>query len=91
MTRAEITVAGKVQGVFFRANTQDRAKELGLTGWVRNTPDDTVVAIVEGDKENVEKLIAFMKKGPPGAQVQEVKVSWAESTNEFEDFEVRYG
>jgi acylphosphatase len=54
--RAHVIVEGRVQGVFFRAYTSDEAKKLGLTGWVRNRPDGTVEALVEGDADSVVNL-----------------------------------
>ncbi len=55
--RVHIFVSGKVQGVFFRSSTRDKAKHLGLTGWVRNLEDGRVEAVLEGDKEHIEKMV----------------------------------
>jgi acylphosphatase len=88
--RAHIFVEGFVQGVFFRANTFERAKELQLTGWVRNLPDGRVEILVEGEKEKVEKLIEWAKIGPSLAKVENVQVEWEKYQGEFEDFEIRY-
>jgi len=68
-TTKRIKVIGKVQGVFFRKSTQDKAKELGLVGWVKNDEDGSVLAEVEGDREDVLALETWMKKGPEGAIV----------------------
>ncbi len=84
-----IRVSGDVQGVFYRVWTQDQAKSLAVTGWVRNTSDGGVKAHVEGDEAAVEQLIERMRAGPPGAQVEAVEAT--ESPVEgLERFEVRY-
>ncbi|MCS7115566.1 MAG: acylphosphatase [Nitrososphaerota archaeon] len=88
--RAHVFVSGRVQGVFFRAETRREAKKQGVKGWVRNTPDGKVEAIFEGEEENVKQLIEFCKRGPPGARVTKVDVKWETFTGEFRDFEIRY-
>lgn len=82
-------VRGKVQGVWFRANTKDEADKLGLTGWVRNLSDGSVEVTAYGSPEQIEKLHVWLQVGPPRAQVTEVKreeVMW----EEFSDFEILY-
>jgi acylphosphatase len=88
--RAHIFVSGRVQGVFFRSETQDEALRHGLTGWVRNLPDDRVEAVFEGDRDKIEKLIQFCKRGPPGARVTKVEVTWEDYTGQFKSFTVRF-
>ena len=88
--RAHVLVSGTVQGIFFRANTRDRARELGLTGWVRNTPEGGVEAVFEGEKGKVEKALDFCRKGPPGARVTGVDVEWEEYKGEFSGFSVKF-
>lgn len=88
--RARVVVSGRVQGVFFRQNTQQKAKELGITGWVKNLPDGQVEAIFEGDKEKVEKMVKWAEKGPDSARVDSFNVEWQEYRGEFENFEMRY-
>ncbi len=90
LVRAHVFVSGKVQGVWFRGTTKDEADKLGLTGWVRNLPDGRVEAIFEGEKEKIEKAIQFCGKGPRGARVTAVEVSWESYTGEFKDFKTRY-
>ncbi len=90
LLRAYVRVYGRVQGVFFRANTVDKARELGVTGYVRNMPDGSVEAVIEGDKEKVEKLISWMHVGPPLARVDRVEVEYQEYKGEFTDFRIRY-
>jgi acylphosphatase len=79
-----------VQGVFFRSETQDEALRHNLTGWVRNLPDGRVEAVFEGEKENVEKLIEFCGRGPPGARVTNVEVTYEDYKGEFKGFAIRY-
>lgn len=88
--RAHIHVSGMVQGVFFRSETRSQANKLNVKGWVRNLPDRRVEAVLEGEKEDVEKLIEFCKRGPVGARVTKVEVLWQSYTGEFRDFRIRY-
>jgi len=88
--RAHVYVGGRVQGVFFRSEIQDEAVKRNVTGWVKNLPDGRVEAVFEGEKENVEKVIEFCKKGPPGARVTKVDVHWQNFTGEFENFVIKY-
>lgn len=81
-------ISGKVQGVWFRASTQKEAKQLGLTGWVRNLSDNRVEVLACGDKEALAKLSAWLHCGPPLANVSEVV--FEESVwEEHADFTVR--
>ena len=91
IVRAHLYVSGIVQGVFFRANAQDIARSLSLTGWVRNLHDHRVEIITEGPKEKIEQLIQWCHKGPSGARVDGIEIEWDNATEEFKDFEVRYG
>ncbi len=88
--RAHVVVSGQVQGVFFRAETQEKAHDLGLKGWVRNTTDGKVEAVFEGEKFAVLELIDFCRRGPPGAHVDNIDVRWEEYKEEFDSFNVRY-
>jgi acylphosphatase len=67
-------VSGRVQGVFYRASTAERAQALGLAGWVRNQPDGTVELVVSGNPDSVESLIAWLWQGPPDAEVSAVAI-----------------
>jgi len=89
--RAHVVIAGRVQGVFFRSETKHEAQKLGVKGWVRNLPDGRVEAVLEGEEENVKKLIGFCRRGPPGARVTDVDVIWENYVGEFRNFEIRYG
>ena len=71
-----MVVRGRVQGVFFRAETRTRATSLGLGGWVRNNADGSVEAAFEGDRDRVESMIEWCRRGPPHAYVEDVEVTW---------------
>ena len=87
-SRAHIKIQGRVQGVFFRASTLDKATELGLKGWVRNNADGSVEVVAEGPKEKIEKLIAWSHEGPRHAVVNNVEVIWADCLDEYSDFTI---
>ena len=87
--RAHVLFFGKVQGVFFRDNTRREAEKRNVRGWVRNLQDGSVEAVMEGDREAVEDLIAWCRTSQPRARVTEAKVSWEEPSGEFEGFVVR--
>lgn len=88
--RAHIFVSGRVQRVFFRSGTQTKAKSLGITGWVKNLASGQVEAVFEGDKDKVEKIIDWARKGPILAKVENLELEWQEYKGEFNDFEIRY-
>jgi acylphosphatase len=90
LVRAHVWVKGRVQGVGFRAHVEYGARQIGgLTGWVRNVGYDTVEAIIEGERRQVERLIDVMKEGPGGSRVDELKVEWDPPMGEFMQFGVR--
>ncbi len=74
--RAHVWVSGRVQGVFFRACTEDEARAHGVAGWVRNARDARVEAVFEGDRAAVEAMIRWCHRGSPGAVVSGVDVQW---------------
>jgi len=75
MVRRRVIVRGLVQGVFFRDSTRRLARQHGVSGWVANRADGAVEAVFEGGADAVERLVAFSRKGPRGAQVESVDVS----------------
>jgi acylphosphatase len=87
--RAHVWVKGRVQGVGFRAHVEYHARQVGVTGWVRNVGYDTVEAIAEGEKSKVERFIEMMKEGPHMSQVVESKIEWENPTGEFHVFGVK--
>lgn len=89
--RLEAVVHGRVQGVGFRIHVRRAARGLGLTGWVANEPAGRVRCIAEGPRAALERLLGILQDGPPGAWVDEIQVSWAPATGEFEGFNVGSG
>jgi acylphosphatase len=85
--RRRVIVTGHVQGVFFRETTRRRAESRGVAGWVRNRPDGAVEAVFEGEREAVERLVAFCEDGPRGARVDRVDVA-AEEPEGLRGFEI---
>lgn len=90
LVRAHVLVQGLVQGVYFRANTAEKARSHGVAGWVRNNPNGAVEAVFEGKKDAVNKVIEWCRTGPMGARVDNLEVSWEEYNGEFSGFSVRY-
>jgi acylphosphatase len=88
--RAHVIISGRVQGVFFRAETQQEALRLGVCGWVRNRPDGTVEAVFEGGAQSVEKAIEWCHQGSPMARVTDVNVQRQTFSGEFDDFSIAY-
>lgn len=88
--RVHAVISGRVQGVFYRANTKKVADKLGLTGWVRNLPDGRVEVVAEGERQVIDKLINYLHKGPMIAKVNRVDFDIKKFTGEFSEFEVRY-
>ncbi|MBA7520036.1 Acylphosphatase [subsurface metagenome] len=88
--RVEIVITGIVQGVCFRAETRDFAYTIGVGGTVRNLPNGSVEIIAEGDKENLEKLIKYARKGPSSAQVYNTSVKWEKPKKDFSQFSIVY-
>lgn len=82
--RARVRISGRVQGVFFRAETRERAEALGLGGWVRNAPDGSVEVVLEGPGERIESLLAWARRGPVSATVDAVEVEWEDPLGESE-------
>lgn len=83
-------VRGRVQGVFFRAFVETFARQLNLTGYVRNLPDGTLEVKAEGERQELEKLVESLKAGPPAAIVNGVAVTWGKYEGEFTQFSVKY-
>lgn len=90
MKRAHIFIEGRVQGVGFRHFTKTRAQKVGAQGWVKNLPDGRVEAVFEGTENDLEQLVALVRKGPPSGFVSNMTVEWETPHNEFDGFQVRY-
>ena len=86
--RRRVVVQGRVQGVFFRDSTRQRASAARVAGWVRNREDGAVEAVFEGDPDAVERLVAFMREGPSRAEVREAEVA-EEDPEDLDGFSVR--
>ena len=88
--RVHLIVIGKVQGVYFRHNTQIVASLQNVTGWVRNLEGGQVEVVLEGDETNVDHVIKWCKIGPPGSRVENVDVRYENYTGEFKGFGINY-
>jgi len=87
---AYLKISGRVQGVFFRAETKKAADQSGVCGWVRNRKDKTVEACFQGRKKDVEAAIKWCYTGSPYSRVSNVDVRWEEEEAEFKEFDIRY-
>lgn len=88
--RVRVQISGRVQGVFFRASTQDAAQREGVTGWVRNLPDGRVEAVFEGDSDRVDRVVAWCHEGNRLSRVDDVSVREEPFQGEFNQFDIRY-
>lgn len=88
MKTSSINVKGIVQGVYFRASTLEKAKELGIKGWVRNETDGSVSIQAQGETDKIERFVEWLHQGPDRAQVDEVIVNEKEDILPFEDFRI---
>lgn len=88
LERLELRIHGRVQGVAFRWYARDRARALGLTGWVRNRADGSVQAVAEGGREALEAFRDWASRGPDSARVDHLEVAWSEAAGTFTHFEI---
>jgi acylphosphatase len=88
--RLHVIVEGRVQGVFFRAYTQEEAVRLGLVGWVKNMPNGSVEAIIEGEKAAVGKMLQWFHQGSPNSNVKKVNVTDESPIGNSSNFEIHY-
>ena len=86
--RVRVVLSGRVQGVAFRYYAVEWAGEEGLTGWVRNLPDGRVEVLAEGDRENLERFLERLGRGPRMGRVDRCDSSWEDPTGEFPDFRI---
>lgn len=87
-TRAHVYVSGRVQGVYYRASTDEAARERDIDGWVRNLEDGRVEAVFEGPRETVESMVEWCHAGSPAAVVDDVDVEYSDP-EQVEGFEIR--
>ncbi len=88
--RVHLLVSGIVQGVSFRYYTVEEARRLGVSGWVRNLADGRVEVEAEGDRVALERLLAFCRRGPPAAQVDDVEATWSAFRGDLGPFAARH-
>ncbi len=82
-------VQGRVQGVFFRASTQEKAIECGVTGWVRNLSDGSVEALACGEEQQLATLEAWLRQGPPMASVSQLQIEETDCSEVLDHFSIR--
>ncbi|MBM3257858.1 MAG: acylphosphatase [Candidatus Nealsonbacteria bacterium] len=88
--RAHVFVSGRVQGVFYRDTCKKKAEKLGVSGWIKNLRDSRVEGVFEGDRENVDKMVNWARKGPIWAKIDDFSVVWDNYQAEFKGFEIKY-
>ncbi|MGH3086504.1 MAG: acylphosphatase [Rubrobacteraceae bacterium] len=86
--RVRVHVSGRVQGVFFRDATREKAEELGLAGWVRNLPEGGVEAVFEGPSDRVKEMVEWCETGSEPAEVENVETNREEPEGNLSGFEV---
>ena len=91
MVRMSARISGRVQGVGFRAFALHQARELGVAGWVKNTPNGDVRIVAEGTRSQLVEFEQSLHEGPPSAHVIEIDVVWEQASAEFDMFQIRYG
>ncbi len=87
--RFHLIISGRVQGVSYRMSAWERARQLGLSGWVRNLNDGRVEMIIEGDTSLLKQMTDWAGQGPRFASVTNVDVSEEKVSGDLEDFEIR--
>jgi acylphosphatase len=75
LVRRRVKVHGRVQGVFFRDSTRERAEAYGVAGWAQNMPDGSVEAVLEGEPDAIERVMRFLQSGPSHADVEHIEVT----------------
>ena len=88
--RARLLIAGRVQGVAFRWETQRAAQRCQVGGWVRNLPDGRVEAVIEGPRPQVNDLVDWCRQGPAIARVDSLDIQWEDFSGDFTSFEITY-
>ena len=86
--RIQLVVRGRVQGVYFRASARREARQLGLTGWVKNRKDGAVELLAEGEEDQVKDFLAWAQHGPSTARVDKVETRWRSYTGEYPKFRI---
>ena len=91
MPTVHLIIKGKVQHVFYRVSAKDEAEKLGLTGWIKNTPEGNVEVMASGSRENIDRFIAWCWKGPSRAQVKSIMINEMDADRQFDEFKVIRG
>ena len=89
LVRAHLWLTGRVQGVAFRYYAAAKAKELMISGFIRNLDDGRVEVVIQGEPENVEKMIDWCRKGPPHAIVKDAIMVYEDPDPEWKNFQIR--
>ena len=90
LKRLHVYWSGQVHGVGFRYTAESVALDLGLTGWVRNTPEGRVEAICEGAEAPLKSFLQQIKAGPMRKYIDAVSTDWEKATGEYDDFQIRF-
>ncbi len=91
LAAVRVMVYGDVQGVYFRTFAAQKAKGLGLKGYVQNLPrGDSVEVVAEGERKRLEELITYLNVGPPAAKVERLITNWSEPSGRYTEFSVKY-
>lgn len=90
MKTVRAIVTGRVQGVWFRAHTRDKARELGVAGYARNLPNGNVEIVAQGESAQVEALMNWARSGPPMAEVTDIEVIETVPEADYRTFEIRF-
>ena len=88
---ADIIIFGKVQGVLFRSSAKEKADELGVCGYVKNTADGNVFIGAQAEQEILNEFIEWCKRGPVNAKVEKIDVKFSDAADEFSKFEIIHG
>lgn len=88
LKQVRLIIKGRVQGVFFRASTQQEAQRLGLTGWVRNCKDGSVEIHAEGPEDTLKELCQWAQHGPSAANVESMQLAWSSCTSQSSQFQI---
>ena len=88
MNKVNVIIVGRVQGVWFRKYTRIKAKEMGITGWVRNESNGNVALLAEGNQDILKKFVQWLWDGSPDSEVSTVNVKWEETKGIFKSFEI---
>jgi len=91
LAAVRVLIYGDVQGVFFRSFAAQKAKGLGLKGYVSNLPRrDSVEVVAEGERKRLEELLTYLNMGPPAAKVEKVITNWSEPSGRYTEFSIKY-